>query len=457
MDYEGNPLEDGGGGGSPTDITSLELKTQNILGTTIHGTTFIDGNVSISHIPYETVPIINLNGIESLGVKLFPLANTMLQDCIGQTFHITHVGGIDVTSFLIPVDAWYDQSISGRGAKIIGLFVNGKAPWLQMTNAFNVQDCTITADGLFFRYTLGPSWHLDNGVIYDMVCTCHHLDAVMQRPVVFVYDPIISVSDIATFRQVDNLPSNQWLSKVYPNEQQDLYFHIGFEFPRPLPDSSVVTVGDISLRSLGTQSVSQTFRALNQVFSFTMVPSDEQSYALVPHVPVCTSHAWYQIVSMYDPNPLVKVNLLSSPSLQMFTTIPGYGKFITSSCVYRSFEYPYIGDCVFEIDAEASFIPNRPMSVAITLTQMDEMYKEYDVQVYNKVTYAIESSLSVVNRWSFNGPITNTIQNGLVTKTRIDLSLRSLGDIGLDPTVIIGPQSPVRLRVSLISPLRSPA
>ena len=158
MDYEGNPLEDGGGGGIPTDITELELKTQNIITTTVKGTTFIDGNVSISHIPSETVPIIDLNGIGSLGVKLFPLANTMVQNCIGQTFSIAHVGGIDITSFLIPVDAWYDQNLTGD--KMVGLFVNGSTPWLKMTTGFHAHDCTLTADGLFFRYVLGHSWHL---------------------------------------------------------------------------------------------------------------------------------------------------------------------------------------------------------------------------------------------------------------------------------------------------------
>ena len=410
----------------------------------------MDGNVSISHRSSQTVPIIDLNGIASLGVPLRPLATTMIQNCIGQTFKITQVGGIDITSFLIPVDAWYDPTYTGE--KRIGLFVSGSTPWLKMSTGFFTHDCTLTTDGLFYRYTLGHSWHLDSGVFYDLVSTCHDLDAVMKRPVAFVYDPIITVLSISTFRQVNGYPSNQWGDKVYPGEQQDLYFHIGFEFPRLLPDDSVLTVGDIALRSLGNQSVSQTFRRLNQLFNMTVYPLDRQSQASYPHQPIVEISYWRPIFyPNVTPLPGLVVDLLTSPSL--FSYNPSVHA-QSSEVVYRPTAGPLLGECVFEVDAELHILPMRIISVAITLTQMDDSRNEYDQQIVNCVTYENSAALQANNRWVFNGPITNIVRNPLATFTLIQLSIISrYASDDHTPTVIITHQTPIRFRVSLISPV----
>ena len=371
MDYEGNPLEDGsGGGGTPTDISDLLLKTQNILDTTVPGTTFIYGDVTVSNAGDVATPIITAWDSPGRVREVFPL--TGVQNCLGEQF--ISLQKLSIISLMLPVQTWKKPTLP-RSIWVMMMPHNALIyDAMYITSA----DCKLSSDRLFYIYTLPTPWELDGKSTYYINSTSTDpTDSILSRDIAWVYGSEIVPLCITTSHQDRGDPSPDNTIIVYDIEysQRYYYFPVGFQFMKAKPDTSVLTVGDVAVT--GIPSIIKMFNDMNQLGYIDMFPTSGS--IITSFQPTSSSiNVIASLITSPLPTETVFINTMMTSA---FTLSPGDGLYELCYTIPNS---PAVGLYRFSVDFEINF--NRPRYNSFTLMLVTDVLNSAYETIVNSTT-----------------------------------------------------------------------
>ena len=439
MDYEGNPIDlasdSGGGGGIPTDISELELKTQNIDVTTTTLETKLNGNLTMSNIKKIDTNIVG-TGQYGTGVLVNVIRPNL---CLGATFIIhTEDGlGIDVNSLLIPVAAWH--GLLGIGKRAALFRTNDKITPVYMTDLFYKQDCTITVDE-FYRYALPKKWFLSDDN-YILTCTADSRDGYMQRPIPFVYDPIVlQVDTNRSGSDANGLPT-LYLLTLLNYASNDILWHCSFQYEKSIGDLSKLIVNDISLSSI--PSVAQAIKDNTKLIQDSI---PQYAYIDVYHQEnTVTQQAIQQNVWLPAYHSLPSGHDICSVSTSSFY-VPADVTYVD----YKIQQSPTIGVYHFDTQLELSLVqsPISTIGISLDISLLDsngDVTQDFDKK-FHMVTYATSTFASVAT-YKYQSTMKVTISDPTVVKIRFQLyniASAPINTYGL----LVSLTNPLRLRVN---------
>ena len=286
-----------------------------------------------------------------------------------------------ITTLLIPVPCWSELPTNG---KTVALIRDAGGGLIFTTSKFFARDCTVTSDGLFYRYVLPTPWSVDDVSIYDLISTCLQTDSVVRRTIPFVYSPLISAKNIFSSRQMSGeRPSTNGRITLYPLEfsPHDYYFHASFEYTRQLPNTSVMSVGDVSIN--GISSILKMFNDMNQFAYIDIYPIGTNSIDCMQPVSLTSSN----IITIPLPTSSLYVNVATTSSFSI--SIDPYGLYETSYIIPNN---PIIGVYRFTADYDISF--HRP--------EVDPVYLQLETSMLDKAYEVIPGTLAYHNKIEYN-------------------------------------------------------
>ena len=435
MDFEGNPLDVAGGGGTiPTDITQLELKTQNIDVLTTSLETKLNGNMTMTNIKKIDTNIVS-TGQYGTGVLVNVIRPNL---CLGSTFilHTEDGLGIDVTSLLIPVAAWH--GLLGIGKRAALFRTNDKTTPVHMTDLFFKQQCTITVDG-FYRYQLPLPWFLSDDN-YILTCTADANDGYMTRPIPFVYDPIVLQIDTNRSGSDANGLPTLYLLTLLNYASNDILWHCTFQYEKSIGDLSKLIVNDISLNSI--PSVSQAIKDNTKMIQDSL---PQYAYIDVYHQETTvTQQAIQQNVWLPAYHSLPAGHEICSVSTSSFY-VPGDATYID----YTVQQSPTPGIYYFDVQTELSLLQSAVSTIGISLdiSLLDsngDVTPDYDKK-FHVVTYAVSTFASAVT-YKYQSTVKVVISDPTVAKIRFQLYNIASGAINT-MGLLVSLTNPLRLRV----------
>ena len=438
MDFEGNSIDlvGGGGGSIPTDITELELKTQNIDVLTTSLETKLNGNMTMSNIKKIDTNIVS-TGQYGTGVLVNVIRPNL---CLGSTFilHTEDGLGIDVTSLLIPVPAWH--GFLGIGKRAALFRTSDKTTPVHMTELFFKQQCTITVDG-FYRYQLPLPWFLSDDN-YILTCTTDGAnDGYMTRPIPFVYDPIVlQVDTNRSASDANGLPT-LYLLTLLNYASNDILWHCTFQYEKSIGDLSKITVNDISLTNI--PSVSQ---AINDNTKMIQNSLPQYAYIDVYHQETTvTQQAIQQNVWLPAYHSLPSGHEICSVSTSSFY-VPGDVTYID----YTVQQSPTPGEYHFDVKTELSLsqTPASTIGISLDISLLDnngDVTPDYDKK-FHMVTYPTSTGFTSVATYKYQSTVKVVISDPTVVKIRFQLYNIASGVINT-MGLVVSLTNPLRLRV----------
>ena len=432
MDFEGNPIDlvAGGGGTIPTDITELELKTQNIDVSTTSLETKLNGNLNMSNVKYIDTNIVSV-GSYGTGVLVNVIRPSL---CLGSTFilHTEDGLGIRLTSLLIPVAAWH--GLLGISKRVALFRTIDKDTAVYMTDRFFKQACTITIDG-FYRYQLPIPWVLadDN---YILTCTADANDGYMTRPIPYVYDPIVlQVDTNRSASDANGLPT-LYLLTLLNYASNDILWHCSFQYEKSIGDLSKLIVNDISLTSI--PSVSQAIKDNTKMIQDSL---SQYAYIDVYHQETTvTQQAIQQNVWLPAYHSLPAGHEICSVSTSSFY-VPGDATYIDYTVTPGVYH--------FDVQTELSLFqsPVSTIGISLDISLLDsngDMTQDFDKK-FHIVTFASSTFASAVT-YKYQSTVKVVISDPTVVKIRFHLYNIASGAINT-MGLLVSLTNPLRLRV----------